>query len=88
MQAHPGDWLIVHSHTDNAHTRKGEILTTHADGTPPYRVRWLDHDHESVVFPGPDAQVISADDQLALDRAQSELISRVQSDIENQQASG
>ena len=88
MQAHPGDWLVVHSHTDNAQTRKGEILTTHADGAPPYNVRWLDDDHESVVFPGPDAQVVAADEQAALDRAQSELISRVQSNIESQHTAG
>lgn len=88
MQAHPGDWLVVHGHTDGAQTRKAEILSTHADGAPPYSVRWLDDDHESVVFPGPDAQVVPADDQTALGRAQSELISRVQSDIESQHASG
>lgn len=88
MQAHPGDWLIVHTHTESAHVRRGEILSTHDDGAPPFSVRWLDDDHESVVFPGPDAEVVPAGDQAALDRAQSELISRVQSDIESQHAPG
>jgi hypothetical protein len=85
MQAHSGDWLVVHSQTEGGHLRKGEIITTHADGGPPYSVRWLDDNRESVVFPGPDAQIVSADDQVKLDRAQSKLINRVQSDI-NQHA--
>jgi hypothetical protein len=84
MQAHPGDWLVVHSHTDSAHSRKGEILSTHANGAPPYGVRWLDEDRESVVFPGPDAQIVPAADQVAIDSAQTELIGRVQSDIGKQ----
>jgi hypothetical protein len=29
----------------------------HDDGTPPYIVRWLDNDHEALVFPGTDACV-------------------------------
>ena len=32
----------------------------HPDGSPPYTVRWLNDDHESVVFPGPDARVEAA----------------------------
>jgi|SRR6478609_3323885 hypothetical protein len=81
MQAHSGDWLVVRSHTDGGHVRKGAILATHADGAPPYSVRWLDEDRESVVFPGPDAQVIPADDQVERDRAHAKLISQVQSGI-------
>lgn len=81
MQAHEGDWLIVHSPTDHGPGRKGEILATHAGGAPPFTVRWLDDDHESVVFPGPDARVIAADEQIELDRTQSDRISRVQSEI-------
>jgi len=29
----------------------------HADGTPPYEVRWLDNGHVALVFPGPEAHV-------------------------------
>jgi hypothetical protein len=82
MQAQPGDWLVVHSHTEGGHPRKAEIISTHAGGAEPYTVRWLEDDHESVVFPGPDAQVVSAADMAALDSAQSERISQVQSSIE------
>ena len=60
MQAHEGDWLVVHSHTDGGHIRRAEIIGTRDDGAPPYSVRWIDDDKESVVFPGPDAQVVSA----------------------------
>jgi hypothetical protein len=81
MQAHSGDWLVVRSHTDGGHVRKGAIIATHADGAPPYSVRWLDDDRESVVFPGPDAQIIPADDQAERDLAQSELTNKVQSGI-------
>lgn len=85
MQAQSGDWLIVHSHTDGGHIRKAEILGTHAGGLPPYTVRWLDEDKESILFPGPDAQVVSAGEMEESDRAQSERISRVQSAIGSQQ---
>lgn len=81
MQAHEGDWLIVHSPTDHGPGRKGQIVGTHAGGAPPFTVHWLEDDRESVVFPGPDAQVIAATEQVELDRAQSHLISRMQSDI-------
>ena len=39
-------------------TQLMEILEVHgAAGAPPYLVRWSDTDHESLVFPGPDATV-------------------------------
>jgi Domain of unknown function (DUF1918) len=81
MQAHSGDWLVVRSHTDGGHVRRGAILATHADGAPPYSVRWLDDDRESVVFPGPDAQIIPANDEAERDRAHSELIDKAQSGV-------
>lgn len=58
MRAQPGDLLVVHSHTDQGVVRRAEIVTTHANGEPPFTVRWTDDNHESVVFPGPDAQII------------------------------
>lgn len=81
MQAHEGDWLVVHSHTDGGHVRRAEIIGTRDDGAPPYSVRWIDDDKESVVFPGPDAQVVSAAEQQEHDRTQSEMIDRMQSSI-------
>ena len=38
--------------------RDGEIVEVqHPDGSPPYVVRWSDTGHETLVFPGPDAEV-------------------------------
>jgi Domain of unknown function (DUF1918) len=88
MQAQPGDWLVVHSHTEGGHSRRAEIISTHSGGEPPYTVRWLEDDHESVVFPGPDAQVVSAADQSAIDKAQAEQIARVQSSVGAASTSG
>jgi len=58
MFAAPGDRLIVHSKHVGGPVRDGEILEVrHADGTPPYLVRWSDTGHEALCFPGPDAEV-------------------------------
>jgi Domain of unknown function (DUF1918) len=58
MRAQVGNWLIVEGLTDASSRRQGEIVgVTHTDGTPPFWVRWLDDDHRSLVFPGPDARV-------------------------------
>jgi len=61
MRAQVGDWLAVHSRVVDMPSRYGEIVKVpHADGSPPYVVRWLDDDHPSLVFPGPDAVVTTA----------------------------
>ena len=58
MFAAPGDRLVVHSQHVDGPERDGEIIEVrHADGSPPYLVRWSDTGHESLVFPGPDATV-------------------------------
>lgn len=58
MYAAKGDRLVVRSVHVDGPVRDGEILeVSHSDGTPPYRVRWSDTGHESLVFPGPDAYV-------------------------------
>lgn len=58
MKAHVGDRLIVEG-THLGDPRRVGLITElrHVDGTPPYLVRWLDNDHEALVFPGPDARV-------------------------------
>jgi hypothetical protein len=87
MKAHEGDWLVVHSHNDGGHVRRAEIIGTRDDGTPPYTVRWIDDDRTSVIFPGPDAQVVSAAQQAEHDRAESALIDRLQNAIETRSTS-
>lgn len=58
MTAAVGDRMVVRSLHVDGPVRDGEILEVrHADGSPPYVVRWSDTGHESLYFPGPDAYV-------------------------------
>ena len=59
VKANVGDRLIQESaHVDDPR-RIGVIVEVHhADGTPPYLIRWQDG-HESLVSPGPDARIES-----------------------------
>lgn len=58
MYARPGDRIVVRGIKLGAPIRDGEIIEVeHADGSPPYRVRWSDDGHESLFFPGPDARI-------------------------------
>jgi hypothetical protein len=58
MKAKVGDRLVIDG-TNLGEPRRVGVVTrvSHADGTPPYMVRWLTDDHESLVFPGPTARV-------------------------------
>lgn len=63
MKAKAGDWLVVEGPVIDHGARRGLIVSVrHEDGTPPYLVRWLDSEHETLVFPGPDAHVVTAED--------------------------
>lgn len=58
MQAHVGDWIELPEGPGHPRPRRGLIVgVNHGDGTPPYRVRWLDDEHESVLFPPPDVHI-------------------------------
>ncbi len=58
MKAHTGDRLVLEGIHVGEPRRVGLILEVrHADGNPPYLVRWLDNGHEALVFPGSDARV-------------------------------
>jgi Domain of unknown function (DUF1918) len=61
MKANVGDRLVIMSrHLDEA-VHEGEIIEVHGEnGTPPYLVRWLEGEHEGLIFPGPDAKIIPA----------------------------
>ena len=64
MKAKVGDWLVIKGTTVDQHDQRGLITEVHSeDGSPPYVVRWLDSDHLATVFPGPDAVVLTADEQ-------------------------
>jgi hypothetical protein len=62
MRATVGDWLMVEGNHLSDPKRHGQILEVHSsDGSPPYLVRWADSDVETLVFPGPDAWIITTD---------------------------
>ena len=55
--ARVGDWIEIHSHAQGESPRMAlvlEVLGT--EGSEHYRVRW-DEEHESILFPGPDAVI-------------------------------
>lgn len=82
MHAAPGDWLVVKSSRDTVHERHALILTVSENGAAPFHIRWIDTGRESLIYPGPDAVVISAEEQAAYDRQQTERAQHVQEDIE------
>ena len=58
MRASVGDRLIIKSTHLDEPVRDAEILEVHGpNGAPPYVVRWSDTGHQTLVFPGPDAEV-------------------------------
>lgn len=58
MQASVGDRIRIHSNAVGIPEHTGEILEARgSDGNPPYMVRFEDG-HESLVFPGPDCEVL------------------------------
>lgn len=62
MHAHPGDHLLIEGTKVGAHRRDGQILECQgADGGPPFLVHWNDTGAESLVYPGPDAHITSAE---------------------------
>ena len=73
MKANVGDWLVIKGRTNDQPEQRALITEVHTeDGSPPYMVRWLDTDHEALVFPGPDAIVVTHAEQEAADeRARS-----------------
>ena len=58
MRASVGDHIVIASNEVDRPTRDGEIVELrHADGTPPYVVRWSDSGNTGLFFPGTDAHV-------------------------------
>lgn len=72
MHAKVGDWLVVETATVDQHSLRGLIEEVSHDGEPPFRVRWTHDDHVALVFPGPDARVLTTDELAALDDARSQ----------------
>ena len=58
MKAHTGDKLTISGHQVGEPKRVGRIEEVRgADGEPPYRVRWIENDHVTLLFPGPDCSI-------------------------------
>jgi hypothetical protein len=82
MKAKVGDWLVIKGATIDQPGQRGLITEVHSnDGSPPYVVHWLDTDHVATVFPGPDALVVTAEQQKAADRKAQRRFGSVQSAI-------
>ena len=69
MKANVGDWLVIKGTTTELPDQRGLITEVHsADGSPPYVVRWLATGHETTVFPGSDALIVTAAEQAQADK--------------------
>lgn len=59
MKAAIGDQIVVRLTRTGTARRDGEVVgLRHADGTPPFDVRWSDNGRTTVFFPGPDAHAV------------------------------
>ena len=82
MHAKPGDWLIVEIAGTDHGVRRAKILEVGSpDGTPPFKVRWLDTDREALVFPGVDSYVMTREQIAAFDARMAERVDGVQRHI-------
>lgn len=58
MRADVGDSIVIRGHRIGEPDRECEVIEVRAaDGGPPYLVRWAVTGHESLFFPGSDAEV-------------------------------
>lgn len=58
MKAQQGDKLTISGHRVGEPKRVGRIEEVRGvDGAPPYKVRWMDSDHVTLLFPGPDCSI-------------------------------
>ncbi|MEU4424777.1 DUF1918 domain-containing protein [Actinoplanes sp. NPDC024001] len=58
MKARIGDRIVVESTYLGTERRIGIITTIeHDDGTPPYRVHWLNDGRTTLFFPGPETHI-------------------------------
>jgi hypothetical protein len=82
MRAQPGDWLIIERGDVDHHARRGKIEEVRApDGSPPYLVRWTDTDRTVLMFPGPDAHVLTQTELKAMDTVAASRFTAVQREI-------
>jgi len=58
MIAQVGDRIVIET-THLSEARRVGVITAvgHADGAPPYLVRWLDDGRTTLIFPGAEARI-------------------------------
>jgi hypothetical protein len=62
MTANVGDKISREGQHVGDKRREGVIVgLQHDDGTPPYRVRWLQDNRETLMYPGPDSRIEAGD---------------------------
>ncbi|ORV92417.1 hypothetical protein AWC11_08530 [Mycobacterium interjectum] len=84
MKATVGDWLVIKSGAIGRRDVRGLITGVHSpEGEPPYQVRWLDTDEQAMVYPGPDAIVVTAAEQRAADERARSRFAAVQTAIKD-----
>ncbi|MCS7483700.1 DUF1918 domain-containing protein [Umezawaea endophytica] len=82
MRAKTGDWLVIERSGADKPARRGLVVgVRREDGGPPYVVHWLDSVHETLVYPGPDAHVVTARELADLDTRAAERARAVQAVI-------
>ncbi|NKY59360.1 DUF1918 domain-containing protein [Nocardia flavorosea] len=63
MRAQVGDWLVIECGSVGGGIQRGLIEEVHGpDGGPPYLVHWIDTGRRALIFPGPDAHVVTSED--------------------------
>jgi hypothetical protein len=89
MQAKVGDWLVIKGLPTQHADHRGLITNVRSpDGSPPYVVRWLDTGRVAMVFPGPDAVVVPAEEQHSADERTQSRVAAVQAEIAQYPVSG
>ncbi|MGW5383147.1 DUF1918 domain-containing protein [Nocardia sp. NPDC003963] len=73
MRAHVGDWLVIEHGAADGAVQRGLIEEIHGEnGNPPYLVHWTETGRRALMFPGPDAHVVTAADLHASQHAAAE----------------
>jgi Domain of unknown function (DUF1918) len=89
MKANVGDWLVFKGRTNEQPAHRGIITEVHgAEGSAPYMVRWLETGRDALVFPGPDAMVVTSAEQEAADERVRSRVASVQETIMKRPAGG
>jgi hypothetical protein len=70
MKARVGDQLI----TEGPDGQRACVIISlhHADGSPPYVVRWLSDGHIALMFPGPYTKLVHGDGKMELSQPQGQ----------------